>query len=380
MNQRVYLDYNATTPLAPQVVDYLKEFEREYPYNASSLHYEGRKQRERIEESRRVVSQYFDCSLDGIIFTSGATESNNSVIHSTWKNRKPHQNKIITLKIEHDAVLSPIKSLQKEGAEIVFLDVSSNGDIDLSQLESELTSNTLLVSIMMANNETGITHPIDKISKLIGDKDIVFHSDAACAVGKMKISFRDLGLDFMTFSGHKVYSLPGVGVILKNDDVPYSPLLLGGGHERGKRAGTENSLGVGSLSIALKYSYQDIDKEKEKNKKLREKIISEFNKFNREFVVIAHPQYQLDSTLCVSFPGIDSQTLVASLDLEGISVSGGAACQSGSLEPSHVLMSMNLDERIYESAIRISFGRLTTEANIDYLIEKLSGILSRSKS
>lgn len=366
--QRYYFDYNATAPLAFPIAPPF--------FNPSSMHFFGRAAERALNIAREKITQSLDCLSDEVIFTSGATEGNNTVMRSAWKTRQPGQNILITTKLEHDSVLKPAEYLEKEGAQIRYLKVGKQGKIDCAELESLLDDQVFLVSVMTANNEVGLLFPIDELAACVHKKGILFHTDAACALGKMPLSFQKLGVDFLTSSGHKFHSSKGIGLLLVRRGAPFSPLIVGGGQQAGFRGGTENIEGVVGLAAALEFSCQNQLVEEERQKRLRQKWCEGLKRFFPA-LQLHEGKKQLPGTLHIGFPGISGQTLVAALDLEGVAVSFGSACHSGTQEVSRVLLALGYPEMEAASSIRISFGRMTTDEDVEGALKVFKKVLAR---
>lgn len=373
---RLYFDYNATTPIPTELQNKLAEIIKFDHKNPSSTHADGRKAKALLEEARHSIATYLGCVASEIIFTSGATESNNLLIQSVWEHRDPHRDKIICSSVEHDAVREPLEYLQKhKGATVQEIEVDQKGQINLDQLRDCLDEETLLVSVMMANNETGMIFPIHEISQMAHEMGALMHSDAACAIGKMPLNFNDLSLDFCSFSGHKVYGPKGLGVLLIKKASSLAPLLLGGAQEQGKRAGTENIWGIFGLREGLDFAFHNFEEELLRQKKLRDHFLSALKEFDSGIKIHQSETAQLANTINLFIPGVRGQTLLARLDLEGVSASFGSACHSGSLEVSRILLALDYDLEECASSIRLSFGKLTTEEEIKNLIQIFKRVL-----
>ncbi|MDO8519694.1 MAG: cysteine desulfurase family protein [Deltaproteobacteria bacterium] len=371
---RLYFDYNATTPLPAAVSEALAHALRQDWKNPSSVHQEGREARKILEAARERIALQLGSLESEIILTSGATEANNAVFHSVWEGRTEGRNRIVTTAVEHESVVRPLSALAKKGADVRFLSVNAKGELNPEELD-EVLRQTLLLSVMMANNETGILFPIKKLAEKAHAKGILFHTDAVCAGGKIPLSFSELGVDFLTLSGHKFYSPKGAGLLLVKEGTDFHPQILGGPQERGRRAGTENLIGTLGLAASLDFALKGIDEENVRLFALRDRLKKGLSERIPGVVFNENGANQLSGTLSASFPGHSGQTLLARLDLEGVAVSYGAACSSGSLEVSRVLLAMGIPEKRAASSIRISFGRLTTGEEVDRLLEIFRKIL-----
>lgn len=372
---RLYFDYNATTPMLPAVRQVLAALIGDDTGNPSSVHRDGRQARRLLEEARRKVADFLDCDQPEISFASGATEANNTVFHSVWKSRPTGRNKIITTMVEHDSIFKPAKRLAERGAEVGFISVDRAGEIDWEAFSRRLDERTLLVSVMLANNETGMVFPVEKIAEAAHKVGALVHCDAACAVGKIPISFKELGVDFLSLSAHKFYGPKGIGALLVKKGIHLEPLLLGGAQEGNRRAGTENLLGIVGMAEALPYAIDNLEGENKRLWCLRQRLKEEIVRVEPEALFHEHARDQLPGTLNVAFPGLSGQTLMARLDLEEVSVSYGSACSSGTLEVSRPLLGMGIPEDEARSSIRISLGRMTTENEIEGLLEILSRVV-----
>jgi len=380
----IYLDYNATTPIDPRVFQAMEPFLRsssERYGNPSSGHRIGQNAKEGIERSRNQVASLLGCSSSEVIFTSGGTESDNLAISGYALAHRDKGDHIITSQIEHDAVLNTCRNLEKTGFQITFLPVNEKGCVDLDEMVKEITENTILISIMHANNEVGAIQPLREIGEIARERGIAFHTDAVQAVGKIETKVDEIGCDLLSLSAHKIYGPKGVGVLyVRSKDgkpLPLHPLFHGGPHERGIRAGTENVPGIAGLGQSCEIALTEMDEEGKRLRRLRERLIVGFRKEGFEFAIHGDLDHALPGTLNLSIPEIEGEALLQALDLEGICVSTGAACESGSIEPSHVLLAMGVPREVAKRAIRISLGRMTHEEEIDRAIKIFSKIVDR---
>jgi cysteine desulfurase len=380
----VYMDYNATTPLHPEVKDAMIA-DLEVYANASSMHEAGRRARARVEKARAAVARLVGArDPETIYFTSGGSESNNTVFNTMYDlGRVGPRKKIITTAIEHPCVLNAAARLRDEGFPVVFLGVDPDGRIDLSALARELDpavsegGPTLLVSVMAANNEIGTIQDMPAIAALAKRAGAWLHSDATQAVGKLPVDVEAWGVDYLTMSCHKIYGPKGIGALYARSKAPVFPLIRGGHQEKGVRAGTYNNLGILGFGKAAELAYAELPAYSARVGSLRERLrkgIVERVPFVR---VNGHPVQVLPNTLNVSFPGAEGESILLSLDMEGIEVSTGSACASGSLEPSHVLLATGVGPGLAHGSIRFSLGRDTTEEDVDYVLEKLPPIIAR---
>lgn len=375
MSSRLYFDYNASAPLAQGLFDKIVLWLADDFKNPSSLHREGQKAKSFLERSRKqILHALGTAAKDKLVFTSGGTEANNTVLQSAFSHRGGRRKMMLT-RLEHDSVLAMAQFLEKEfGVELVWIPVKKNGEMDWHFYEKNLDANVFLVSVMLVNNETGFVFPVKDMAHLARERGVVFHTDAVCATGKWPYSFDALGVDFLTFSSHKFGGLKGTGGILCRSGSRLATLVRGGEQESGKRAGTENIYGVLSTAYALEKSLDDLDGENQRQRELRQTFISGIKKICTEAVIV-ESKTQAVQTVSVIFPGLEGMVLQANLDLEGVAASYGSACASGSPEASHVLIGLDYPEIQAKSALRFSFGRQTTVSDIDELLVRLETVL-----
>lgn len=371
--QKIYLDFNASTPIAPEVAQAMKPFLSKHYGNPSSLHWAGEPAKEAVEKARKQVASLLQCKPEKIVFTSGGSESNNHAIKGVFFALRDKGNHIVTTQIEHPAVLNPCHFLEKMGAEVTYVGVDLYGRIDPKEIEKAITSKTILITVMHANNEVGTIQPIEEISKIARKHGIIFHTDAAQSVGKIETKVDELGVDLLSIAGHKVYAPKGVGALYIREGTPIEPLIHGAGHESGRRAGTENVLLVVGLGKACEVAQKYI--KSEKIRKLRDRFLEKLQKtFGDEVVLNGHPTYRLPNTLNISFVGKVGGEILAQLD--GVAASTGAACHSGSVELSPVLKAMAISPEVGMGTIRFSLGRTTTLQELERVIQLLKKILS----
>ena len=379
MEQRfVYMDYNATTPLRPEIkAEMIADLE--VYANASSMHEAGRRARSRIEKARASVARLIGAEdPERVIFTSGGSESNNTVFATMFHlGRKGPRRGIVTTKIEHPCVLNAAKWLEDEGFPVTFLDVDEYGRVRLDQLKAAVGPETLLVSVMAANNEIGTVQDIPEIARITKAAGAYLHSDATQSVGKIPVNVAEWGVDYMTMSCHKLYGPKGIGGLYVRAGAPLEPLIRGGHQEHGFRAGTYNNLGILGFGLAAELAYNELGEYMARvgalRARLRDGIVAAVPKCK----VNGHPEHVLPNTLDVSFPGAEGEAILLSLDIEGIRVSTGSACASGSLEPSHVLLATGVGPELAHGSIRFSLGRDSTEADVDYVVAKIGPIIAR---
>ncbi len=378
MQKRVYLDNNATTPTHPEVLDAMLPFYKDTFGNPSSVHQFGRTARSAVEEARTSVAQLIGAaSPDEIVFTSGGTESDNFAVKGVALALKEKGNHIITSTIEHHAVENSCKFLAKKGYHTAFVGVDEYGIIKLDELKKSITDKAILVTMMYANNEMGTIEPIEEVAKITKDKGVTVHTDAVQAVGKVPVDVKKLGVDLLSLSGHKFYGPKGAGALYIKKGTRISSIQQGGHHEKNRRAGTENVPAIVGLGKAALIAMKEMNSEAKKLRTLRERLYEGIKKNIKEVKLNGHPEKRLPNTLNISFKYIEGESIILNLDMEGIAVSTGSACTSGSLEPSHVLLAMGLSHLTAQGSIRFSLGRTNTEEDIDYTIEKLPPIINR---
>ena len=377
MSNRIYLDYNATTPMSPEVLDFYKDQLSLYA-NASSLHEDGRRAKKEIEIARKNVADLVNVLPEEIIFTSGGSESNNTVFNTMINlGKKLGKNLIVTTEIEHPCVLEASKRLADFGMEVVYLPVDEYGLVKEDEYKAALERNPLLVSVMTANNEIGTVQDIKKLAQLAHEKGALFHTDAVQAAGKIPVDLKDWDVDYATFSGHKIYGPKGVGALFVKTGCKIEPLIRGGHQEKGYRAGTYNAPSIAAYGKAAELAKTDIEHYTTHTKALREKLKNGLLEKIPNIKVNGHPENVLPNTLDVSFPGAEGEAILLHLDLLGVDVSTGSACASGSLEPSHVLMATGLGPELAHGSIRFSFGKYNTESDVDYILEKFPPVIDR---
>lgn len=377
MSNRIYLDYNATTPMSPEVLDFYKDQLSLYA-NASSLHEDGRRAKKEIEIARKNVADLVNVLPEEIIFTSGGSESNNTVFNTMINlGKKLGKNLIVTTEIEHPCVLEASKRLADFGMEVVYLPVDEYGLVKEDEYKSALERNPLLVSVMTANNEIGTVQDIKKLAQLAHEKGALFHTDAVQAAGKIPVDLKDWGVDYATFSGHKIYGPKGVGALFVKTGCKIEPLIRGGHQEKGYRAGTYNAPSIAAYGKAAELAKADIEHYTTHTKALREKLKNGLLEKIPNIKINGHPEKVLPNTLDVSFPGAEGEAILLHLDLLGVDVSTGSACASGSLEPSHVLMATGLGPELAHGSIRFSFGKYNTESDVDYILEKFPPVIDK---
>lgn len=374
----VYLDNNATTRMREEVLEAMLPYYKDIYGNASSVHQFGRVARVAIDQAREQVASLLGAQgPEDIHFTSGGTEADNFAIKGVAHALRAKGNHIITSAIEHHAVLNSCKALEKDGARITIIGVDANGVVKLDEVAGAITDKTILVTIMYANNEVGTIEPVEEIGKLAKAKGVYFHTDAVQAVGKVPFKVRDMDIDLLAMSGHKIYGPKGVGALYIKKGTKIDAILHGGHHEMGKRAGTENVAGIVGLGRAAELAKKECADEAKKLKDLRDYLYKGLIAKIPDVTLNGHPEKRLANTLNVRFKYLEGESIVLNLDMEGIAVSTGSACTSGSLEPSHVLTAMGVDPAETQGSIRFSLGRDNTKEDMDYVLAVLPPIIQR---
>jgi len=346
--------------------------------NASSVYSMGQKARHAVDEARETIGNALGTEAADIIFTSGGTESNNFAIKGIVMANLNKGRHIITSNIEHPAVLASCRFIEKElGLDVTYLSVDRYGVVDLGKLKDAIRKDTILISIMFANNETGTIQPIKEIAKIAAENKIYFHTDTVQALGKVPIDVEELGIDLCSFSGHKLYGPKGIGALYIRKGVKIAAFQHGGHQERNKRAGTENVPGIVGFAKAVEIAHRDMKKNDTHLKKLTKKMWEGLNKELKEIYLNGHPENKLSSTLNISFRYIEGESMVLNFDMKGISASTGSACTSGSLEPSHVLTAMRIPPDMAQGSVRFSFGYENTEEDVDYCLAEIPPIVEK---
>lgn len=369
--RKIYLDHAATTPLYPEVVEKMLPYFRDRFGNASSSHSFGRDAMRALENSRGEIAEKINSEPEEIFFTSGGTESDNLAIKGiAYKSKKGH---IITSAIEHHAVLNPCRYLERNGFKVTYLQVDEYGLIDPKEVENSITKDTILISIMHANNEIGTIQEIEEIGKIAEEKDVYFHTDAVQSVGKIPVDVKKLDVDLLSISSHKMYGPKGVGALYVKRGTEIEPILHGGGHELGLRSGTENVPGIVGFAKAVELSLKRMDRESNRLIRLRDKLIEGILEIE-DSRLNGHPEKRLPNNANFSFDGI-TDDLLQSLDAEGIAASSGSACSSHSSEPSHVLTAIGLSNEEADGSLRLTLGKDNTEEDIGYVLKILPDVI-----
>ena len=369
---RVYLDHAATTPVDEEVLEAMQDFFSKKFGNASSLHSWGREAREALEESREKVAKLINADANEIVFTGSGTESDNLAIKGiAYKHGKGH---IITSRIEHPAVLETCKYLEKKGFDVTYLPVDKYGLVDPEKVEEAIRDDTILITIMHANNEIGTIEPIEEIGKIAKKHAIPFHTDAVQSVGKIDVDVKKLNVDLLSMSSHKIYGPKGVGALFIKHGIKIEPILHGGGHEYGLRSSTENVAGIVGFAKACELAKKRLHEDAEKTRKLRDKIIKEVLKIEESYLT-GHPEKRLPNNASFYFKGIEGESLILMLDAKGIATSTGSACSSKKLQASHVLLAIGVKPEDAHGSLRVTLGRENNEEEIDYFLEVLPQIV-----
>jgi cysteine desulfurase len=372
--QRVYMDANATTPLLPEVLEAMRPYFLEQFGNASSIHLRGQQARAAVERARSSVAALLNCRPAEIVFTSGGTEGDNLALFGLVKSG----DHLITTSVEHHAVLHAAERLQERGVQVTFLPVDPQGVIDPDDVRRALRPETKLISVMMANNETGVLQPVAEIGRIAAEADVYFHTDAVQAAGKMSLDVRSIGCDLLTISGHKIHAPQGVGALFVRRGTPLEPQFVGGAHERQRRAGTENVPGIVGLGKAAEFAALGLRNGlPERLGAMRDKLEQGLLAHVDEAGVHGGDAARVPNTSNLWFDHLEGEALVIALDLKGLAVSGGAACASGSTEPSHVLLAMGVSVERARASLRVSLQKQTTDQEIDYALELMPAEVSR---
>ena len=379
--RRIYLDHAATTPVDKEVVEMMLPYFTKYYGNASSLHSFGRESHDALQKSRQQVADILNAKNNEIIFTSGGTESDNFALKGVaYRNKDKRGSKgynIITSAIEHPAVLETCKHLEKQGFKVKYLPVDEYGRIKLDELEKSISKDTFLISIMFANNEIGTIEPIEEIGKIASENNIVFHTDAVQAIGKIPIDLKKLHIDMLSISSHKIYGPKGVGALFVREGVKLQPILHGGGHETGLRSGTENIPGIVGLGKACELARKRLQEDTAHMRKLRDLLVSGVLEKIEESYLNGHPQERLVNNAHFRFTAIEGESLVMGLDEKGVAASTGSACSSKKLQPSHVLLAIGLTPVDAHGSLRLTLGWENTREEVEYVLQVLPEVVTR---
>ena len=375
----IYLDNNATTPIDPAVLEAMRPFLEEYFANPSSGYQFATRVRNAVEQAREQVAALLGCEPGEIVFTSCGTESNNTAFHSALETR-PECKHVVTTAVEHSAVRKPAQELEQHGYKVTVIGVDNSGRLSLRALADAICADTALISVMWANNETGVIFPIEEIAEVARDKNVPLHTDAVQVAGKIPINLRELPLQFLSISGHKLHAPKGVGALYVNRRSRFRPLLVGGSHENNRRAGTENAASIVGLGKAAEIALAKLPDEQTRVRNLRDR----FEKMLLERIAAARVNGigapRLANTSSVMFDEIESEAALMMLDQENICCSAGSACRTGSLHPSHVLSAMGLVNEQARGSLRFSFGRFSTEAEVDRALDVVPRVIDKLRA
>lgn len=381
--RKVYLDNNATTPLHPMVKKAMKKAMESFG-NPSSLHEFGRKSAQAVLKAREYVASFIGAKTDEIVFAGSGSEANNTVLNMVSCGtqhccpfKKDGKTRIVTTKIEHPCVLESSKCLRDRGVEVTFLDVDADGKINMEEYKKAVVPGVSIVSVMMANNEIGTIQDIKTLCQIAHSVGAFFHTDAVQAVGKIPVNVKELNVDFLTLSGHKIYGPKGIAALYSKKGIPFCPFIRGGHQELGRRAGTENTLGIVGLGTAVQMRKKEMATEAIRLERFKEILRKGIAAKIPDIRFNGHVQDSLPGTLNVSFKGAEGEAILLYLDMEGIAVSTGSACASGSLDPSHVLLATGLSAELAHGSIRISMGRETTLSDIKYVLNVLPRVIGK---
>ena len=375
----IYLDYNATTPHAPEVIEAMRPYLEEHFGNPSSSHWYGRQTHDAVEKARSQVAALLNCAPGEVIFTSGGTESNNYAIRGIALARRGQGRHIITSRIEHPAVTAVCEQLRQEGFEITYLAVDEYGMVNIGDVEKAIQPETILITLMHANNEVGTIQPIEDVGRFARSRGIAFHTDGAQSAGKIPTEVQALGVDLLSIAGHKLYAPKGVGALYVREGVELAPLMRGAGQEHGKRPGTENVLEIVGLGKACETALRDLAATSANMRRTRDRLEQGLRESVLRVKVNGHPEKRLPNTLSVSVEGVDANNLLAAIE-EKVAASAGAACHSGQVRISQVLEAMRIPENWARGTLRFSTGRMTTDADVDTAVAAIAGAAERLRA
>ncbi|MCS7224147.1 MAG: cysteine desulfurase NifS [Armatimonadetes bacterium] len=379
MNGLIYMDYAATTPLDPRVKEAMEPFLSDAFGNPNSIHFYGRQARKAVDESREMIAHILGCRPGEMIFTSGGTESDNLALRGVAGARKHRGRHIVSSTIEHHAVLHTLEALREEGFEVTLVPVDEDGLVDPEQVADAVREDTILVSIMHANNEIGTIQPIAEIAKLVKEKktDVLVHTDAVQTVGHLPVRVDQLNVDLLSLSAHKFYGPKGVGALYVRQGTRLVPQLTGGGQEKNRRSGTENVAGIVGMAHALRLSTQEMEQENRRLAALRDRLIDGILGQVPDSRLNGHRTQRLAHNANFSFLGVEGEALLLQLDLHGICASSGSACTSGSLDPSHVLLALGLSREWAIGSLRLTLGRSNDDQQVDQVVKIVPQIVQR---
>jgi cysteine desulfurase len=374
--KEIYLDNNATTKVDERVFEEMRPYFCELYGNPSSMHFFGGQVQKKVDEARGRVAALLGAHPDEIVFTACGTESDNSAIRSALE-IFPEKRHIITSRVEHPAVLTQCRNLTKRGYRVTELNVDGEGRLDLKELAAAVDEDTVIVSLMYANNETGVIFPIEEAARIVKEKGALFHTDAVQAVGKIPLNMAESSIDMLSLSGHKLHAPKGVGVLFVRRGTPFRPMLVGGHQERGRRAGTENTASIIAMGKACEVAYQHMGEESGRVREMRDRLEKELTALIPNTRINGGGAQRLPNTLSIAMEFVEGEGILLLLSEKGICASSGSACTSGSLEPSHVLRAMGVPFTCAHGSIRFSLSRFTTDAEIDAVIRELPPIIKR---
>ncbi len=383
---RIYLDHAATTPVDPRVLEAMWPYYTEYWGNPSSIYLEGQEARRALDEARKQCADLLGASPKEIVFTSGGTESDNAAIRGAAFAQRAlgRGNHIVTSSIEHHAVLHTVEQLEREGFRATYLPVDEEGVVDLEALAEAVGPDTVVVSIMAANNEVGTIEPIAEAVRIAKQRNprVVFHTDAVQAAGAIDITPSKLGVDLLSLAAHKLYGPKGVGLLYIKNRTPWQPMLLGGGQERERRAGTENVPGIVGLATAMKLAWEEMAERNAHARRLRDRLFYGIPERIPDTVITGpkDPDRRLPNNFSCCFRNVEGESVLLALDMADIAASSGSACTTGSVEPSHVLTAMGIDRDLAHASLRLTVGKGNTDEDIDRVLEVLPGIVQRLRA
>ena len=378
--KRMYLDYAATTPVHPDVLKAILPYFTDTYGNPSSFHSFGQDAREAVEKARESVASLIGAKAEEIVFTSGGTEADNTALQGAASANEGRGNHIITTGIEHPAILETCKFLEKKGFKVTYLPVDNYGMVDPADVKRAIKPETMLISVMHANNEMGTIQPLAEIGRIAREADIIFHTDAVQTTGHIPVNVNELGVDLLSMSAHKLYGPKGIGALYIRKGTRIAPFVHGGGQEKGRRAGTENVPGIVGFGKAAEIARQEMDEEAARLTSLRDKFITELQKRIENIHLNGHPVKRLPNNVNISVSYVEGESMILSLDLQGIYASTGSACSSGDLEPSHVLLATGCSMEQAHGSLRFTMGKWTTEEEIEKVLEVLPPIVKKLRA
>ena len=378
--RNVYMDYAATTYVKPEVLEEMMPFFTEKYGNPSSFYGISRETKMAIDKAWSRVSKALNCDPNEIYFTGGGSEADNWAIKGIASAHRKKGNHIITTKIEHHAVLHTCEYLEKNGFEVTYLNVDKEGFIDLEELKNAITDKTILVSIMFANNEIGTIQPVKEIGEICRERKVLFHTDAVQAIGNIPVDVKEMNIDLLSLAGHKVYGPKGIGALYIRKGVRIDNLIHGGGQERARRAGTENTASIVGLGKAIELATESLEEHNKKITKLRDRLIDGLLKVPHTRLNGPRGEKRLPGNANITFEFIEGESILLSLDFEGVCASSGSACTSGSLDPSHVLLAIGLPHELAHGSLRLTLGDGSTDEDVDYVLEVVPPIIERLRN